>query len=155
MHLNRIEIIGNVGQDPEVRVRSSDGKKIVTFSVATSKRYKSADGETHEETQWHRVTAFPGTSEYVLACHTKKGSTVFCAGEMHYDKYTNQTTGQPQYSATIHLREFQMLSKPEKDVKCPYCENTFKPSDTKTPSQGQAAAQQEAPQNYHEDDLPF
>ena len=114
MHLNRIEIIGNVGQDPNIKNRQSDGKPIVTFSVATSKRYKTADGEQREDTQWHKVTAFPGTSEYVIACHTKKGSCVFCAGEMHYDSYMNQQTGQTQYYATIHLREFQMLSKPAK-----------------------------------------
>lgn len=116
MHLNRIEIIGNVGQDPNIKNRQSDGKPIVTFSVATSKRYKTADGEQREDTQWHKVTAFPGTSEYVIACHTKKGSCVFCAGEMHYDSYTNQQTGQTQYYATIHLREFQMLSKPAKNA---------------------------------------
>ena len=116
MHLNRIEIIGNVGQDPNIKNRQSDGKPIVTFSVATSKRYKTADGEQREDTQWHKVTAFPGTSEYVIACHTKKGSCVFCAGEMHYDSYMNQQTGQTQYYATIHLREFQMLSKPAKSA---------------------------------------
>ena len=112
MHLNRIEIIGNVGQDPNIRNRQTDGKSIVTFSVATSKKYKSADGSTKEEVQWHRVTAFPGTSEYVIACHTKKGCTLFCAGEMHYDSYTNQQTGLQQWTATIHLREFQMLRNP-------------------------------------------
>ena len=116
MHLNRIEIIGNVGQDPNIKNRQSDGKPIVTFSVATSKRYKTAEGEQREDTQWHKVTAFPGTSEYVIACHTKKGSCVFCAGEMHYDSYMNQQTGQTQYYATIHLREFQMLSKPAKSA---------------------------------------
>lgn len=137
MHLNRIEIIGNVGQDPNIKNRQSDGKPIVTFSVATSKRYKTADGEQREDTQWHKVTAFPGTSEYVIACHTKKGSCVYCAGEMHYDSYMNQQTGQTQYYATIHLREFQMLSKPAKS------------SENGTPETGNAQDQEQ------EEDLPF
>lgn len=138
MHLNRIEIIGNVGQDPNIKNRQSDGKPIVTFSVATSKRYKTADGEQREDTQWHKVTAFPGTSEYVIACHTKKGSCVFCAGEMHYDSYMNQQTSQTQYYATIHLREFQMLSKPAKTQE----ENNS------------STNEQQNPQNEDED-LPF
>ena len=137
MHLNRIEIIGNVGQDPNIKNRQSDGKPIVTFSVATSERYKTADGEQREDTQWHKVTAFPGTSEYVIACHTKKGSCVFCAGEMHYDSYMNQQTGQTQYYATIHLREFQMLSKPAKS------------SENGTQETGNAQDQEQ------EEDLPF
>ena len=137
MHLNRIEIIGNVGQDPNIKNRQSDGKPIVTFSVATSKRYKTADGEQREDTQWHKVTAFPGTSEYVIACHTKKGSCVFCAGEMHYDSYMNQQTGQTQYYATIHLREFQMLSKPTKSA------------ENGTPETGNAQDQEQ------DEDLPF
>ena len=137
MHLNRIEIIGNVGQDPNIKNRQSDGKPIVTFSVATSKRYKTSDGEQREDTQWHKVTAFPGTSEYVIACHTKKGSCVFCAGEMHYDSYMNQQTGQTQYYATIHLREFQMLSKPAKNA------------ENGTPETGNAQDQEQ------EEDLPF
>lgn len=137
MHLNRIEIIGNVGQDPNIKNRQSDGKPIVTFSVATPKRYKTADGEQRKDTQWHKVTAFPGTSEYVIACHTKKGSCVFCAGEMHYDSYMNQQTGQTQYYATIHLREFQMLSKPAKSA------------ENGTPETGNAQDQEQ------EEDLPF
>lgn len=81
--LNRIEIIGRLGKDPELKT-SSAGLAICKFSVATSERVKEKD-----VTQWHNVTVFGKVAE-ACAKFLFKGSQVFVDGRMDYHKYTGQ-----------------------------------------------------------------
>ena len=58
MSLNKVQLIGNVGQDPEIRA-TQDGREIANFSLATSERWKDKNtGERKDKTEWHNITAF-------------------------------------------------------------------------------------------------
>ena len=56
--LNKVMLIGNLGKDPEIRVSQASGKKVVSFSLATSRRYRDANGEQKEDTQWHNIVGW-------------------------------------------------------------------------------------------------
>ena len=73
-YLNKVMLIGNVGKDPETRVTPS-GRKRVTFSLATSKRYRDNNGETKEETQWNNVVGCGKLPDIIEQLGVKKGTT--------------------------------------------------------------------------------
>ena len=107
--VNRATILGNLGQDPEVRATPS-GVKVVTMSVATSEKWRDKNtGEQKERTEWHRVTVW-GTSEHdglagVAEKFLKKGSKVYLSGQIETRKWTDQQ-GIDRYSTEIVLRGF-------------------------------------------------
>lgn len=104
--MNKAQIIGNLGQDPEVRYAQS-GMAIVTMSVATTSRYKTATGDLKEETEWHRVKAFGKLAE-ICQKYLAKGSKVYCEGRIKTEKYTDKS-GIDRYSTSIVLSEMEML----------------------------------------------
>lgn len=87
-HLNRVTLFGNLGRDPEVRM-TQDGRKVVTFSLATNESWKAKDGSRHERTEWHRVVIFsPGladTAERLL----RKGACVYVEGKLRTRSWTD------------------------------------------------------------------
>jgi single-strand DNA-binding protein len=93
MHdLNRVQLIGHVGQDPEVRYTAT-GTARTTFSVATSTRWKDADGRVQEATEWSRCIAW-GTLAEVCAQYVTKGSRVYLAGRLHTRRWEDTETGE-------------------------------------------------------------
>lgn len=82
-YLNKYEVMGHLGRDPEVRYTQS-GKAVVSFSVATSKRY----GET-QYTTWHNIKAWGDLAEWVGA-NLSKGSLVYIIGEMTMNEWTTK-----------------------------------------------------------------
>ena len=80
MSLNRAQIIGNLGKDPEVRATGS-GKSVVNFSVATSSRWTDAAGQVQEKTEFHSVVVF-GKLADICAQYLKKGMKVFIEGRL-------------------------------------------------------------------------
>lgn len=107
--LNRIEIIGHVGGDPDVRV-VGDGS-VATFSVATSRQWKDRIGNKQERTEWHRVNAWNnarGGLADIAAMLLHKGSRVYIAGAMEYRKYVNKD-GFEVTSAEINANEIIAL----------------------------------------------
>lgn len=104
--LNRAELIGNLGSDPEVRT-TNNGSKVVTLSVATSESWKDkSTGEKVEKTEWHRVVIFGGVDSDGLAGvaeqYLKKGSKVYVEGQIKTRKWQDQS-GQDRYSTEIVL----------------------------------------------------
>lgn len=109
--LNRIDIIGNVGQDPDSKTLES-GTHLATFSVATSKTYKKQDGEKETVTQWHKVVAWRKIAE-IITKYVKKGNRIMVTGEMTYRSYENEA-GLKVYVAEIVASDILLLSgKPE------------------------------------------
>lgn len=107
---NQITIIGNVGQDPEVRYLPS-GDAVVNLSVATSERWKDKEGNPQEKTQWHRIKAFGKLAE-IMGQYLRKGSKVFIQGSMDYGSY--QKDGVTHYTADIKADTLKMLDgKPQ------------------------------------------
>lgn len=82
----KIQIIGNLGRDPEMRMTDS-GQSVTSFSVATTNQYTSKSGELVKETTWFRVSAW-GKQAEVCNTYLKKGSKVFVEGRLSSDKST-------------------------------------------------------------------
>lgn len=106
--LNKAQIIGRVGRDPEMRY-STTGEPIASFSVATSERYKDkATGNAVEKTEWHNVTAFKRLAD-IIGEYVKKGSLVYIEGKLNTRKWQDKD-GQDRYTTGIVANEMKMLS---------------------------------------------
>lgn len=106
--LNKIQIIGRMGKDPEVRYMPN-GDAVCNFSVATSeKRKDKATGEMKEETTWHRVSAW-GRQAEIVGEYLRKGSLVYVEGKMTARKYTDKD-GAEKESHEIRMQDMKMLS---------------------------------------------
>jgi single-strand DNA-binding protein len=106
--VNKIIVIGNLGRDPEMRY-TPNGQAVTSFSVASSRRYRTADGEQREETEWFNVSAFGRLSE-VCNQYLTRGQQVYVEGRLRGRSYTDRD-GQPRYSLDIMLSEMQMLGR--------------------------------------------
>ena len=108
MSLNRIQIIGHVGADPEVKTLNN-GTKVVTIRVATTEKWTDRDGTNHEETQWHTVTLWRRLAD-IVGKFVRKGSALYVEGKMVYRPWTDQS-GNKRISAEIEASDIQMLDK--------------------------------------------
>lgn len=105
--INKVILVGNLGNDPEVRY-SQGGSAITTISVATSESWKDKQtGEQQERTEWHRVKFFGRLAE-IAGEYLKKGRQVYIEGSLRTDKYTGKD-GIERYTTDIIANEMQML----------------------------------------------
>lgn len=105
--LNKVQIIGNLGRDPEIRYMPS-GDAIANIAVATS--YKTKDkntGEQKEYTEWHRISFFGRLAE-IVGQYLQKGSSVYVEGRLQTRKYTDKD-GIEKYATEIIAENMQML----------------------------------------------
>ena len=103
--LNKVILIGNLGNDPDVR-HTQSGKAIVNLSVATSESWKDKDtGERREKTEWHRVVIFSEGLAKVAQQYLKKGSKVYVEGQLQTRKWQDQS-GNDRYSTEVVLTGF-------------------------------------------------
>lgn len=109
--LNKAMIIGNLGQDPEVK-ELSNGNKMAKFSIATSEKWKDKAGEQQEKTEWHRVTVF-GASAANCAHYLFKGSKVYVEGKIETSQY--EKDGETRYSTGIIAQRVQFLDSKKVD----------------------------------------
>lgn len=110
--MNKAMIIGNLGNDPEIRY-TQDGIPVATFSVATTERWKDGEGNRQEHTDWHRVVAWRGLAE-VCGEHLSKGSKVFIEGKLRTRKWEDQN-GNTRYTTEIIARDLEMLGGRRQD----------------------------------------
>lgn len=104
--LNKVQIIGRVGKDPEVRY-ATNGDAIANFTVATSERYKDKQtGEAVEKTEWHNVSAFRRLGE-IVGEYVRKGSLIYIEGKIQTRKYDKD--GVTHYATGIVASEMKML----------------------------------------------
>ena len=112
--LNKVMLIGNVGDDPDVRTTSS-GTRFVKMSLATNQRWKDRSGEQQEKTEWHHLTVWgssTGGSSLldVFERYVKKGDLIYVEGSLEYSE--SETDGQKKYWTNIRVRQMQMLGSP-------------------------------------------
>ena len=105
--VNKAIIVGNLGQDPEVRYTAS-GTAVTNVSVATTDSWKDRQsGEQKERTEWHRVVMWNRLAE-IAAEYLKKGSQVYIEGQIRTKKYQDKD-GNDRWSTEIVARDMQML----------------------------------------------
>ena len=105
--VNRVIIIGNVGQDPDVRYGQS-GSAVTRISVATSESWKDKKtGQTQEHSEWHRVVFFGKLAE-IVGEYVRKGSKLYIEGSLRTQKWQDQQ-GNDRYTTEIVAKEMQML----------------------------------------------
>ncbi len=108
--VNKVQLIGHLGMDPEVRT-INEGRKMAKFSLATNENYKDAAGKMVENTQWHNLIAWGKTAELVEQL-CAKGKQVAVEGKLVNNSYTDKD-GNKRYSTDIHINEFKLLGKKE------------------------------------------
>jgi single-strand DNA-binding protein len=106
--LNRVQLIGRLGKDPESRF-TPNGKQVSHFSLAVSNRWKSAAGETKESTEWVNIEAWGRLGE-ICQQFLHKGSLVYLEGRLKTDKYEDKG-GETKYFTKVVALMMQMLDK--------------------------------------------
>jgi single-strand DNA-binding protein len=109
--LNRVQLIGRLGKDPESKYTPT-GKKVAHFSLAVSQRWKTA-GETKEYTEWVNIEAWGRLGE-VCQEYLKKGSLVYLEGRLKTEKYEDKE-GETRYFTKVVALLLQFLDKKDKD----------------------------------------
>ncbi len=143
MSINKVIIIGNLGQDPEIR-QTKDGKEIANFSLATSESWKDkSTGEKKEKTEWHKISIFSQGLVNIVKQYVKKGSKLYIEGALQTRKWTDDS-GVEKYSTEIVLKDYnstlQILNSIEKEV------------DKHSTEKGNGYAPEN---NYFNDEIPF
>ncbi len=105
--LNKVMLIGNLGRDPELRY-TADGTPVANFSIATSARWRNAEGEMQEQTEWHDVVAWRRLAE-IVGEYLKKGSQVFVEGKLKTRSWEGKD-GQKRYRTEVVVDNMMMLS---------------------------------------------
>lgn len=105
---NKVQLIGNVGNDPEIKTLDS-GRKLAHLSIATSEKYTNDKGEKVEQTEWHRVTAWGKTAE-IIEKYVVKGKEVAVEGKLTHRSYDDKN-GEKRYVTEVVVNEILLLSK--------------------------------------------
>ena len=104
---NRVQLIGNVGNDPEVRTLDS-GRKLAYLTIATHDKYTNDKGEKVEQTEWHRVTAWGKTAE-IIEKYVVKGKEVAIQGKLTHRSYDKN--GEKRFVTEVIVNEILLLSR--------------------------------------------
>ena len=103
--VNKVILLGNLGRDPEIRSMQS-GKKMASFSIATSKRWKDrSTQEQKENTSWHNIVVFNEGLVDVIEKYIKKGSKIYVEGELSTRKYQDKD-GNDKYTTEVVLQGY-------------------------------------------------
>ena len=115
MALNKVMLIGNVGNDPEIRYLDSNPQspqgntKVASFRLATTERYRDRNGETRENTEWHSIVAWRSNADLVEK-FVHRGSQIFIEGKIRTRQWTDQT-GNKRFTTEIQADNIQLLDK--------------------------------------------
>lgn len=107
-------LIGNAGKDPEVRylegnAQGGQGRKVATFTLATTERFRDRSGETRENTEWHNIVAW-GQPADIVERFVKKGTQLYIEGRLRTRSWTDQS-GAKRYTTEINVDNLQLLGR--------------------------------------------
>ncbi|MFS1879430.1 single-stranded DNA-binding protein [Vibrio splendidus] len=167
--INKVILVGNVGRDPEIK-SFANGESVASLSLATSETWRDKNtGENREKSEWHRVSVFGNTANFV-ANYVHKGSQLYIEGQLQTRKWQDQN-GQERYTTEVVVRwpngSLQRLGSANTDNSLnAQIENTVpslnsgsgqRPSFTREPRSTQYAPPSNTPDwsNMSDDDIPF
>lgn len=141
--VNKVIIVGNLGNDPETRFTTS-GAAVTNISIATSEKWKDKNtGQPQEKTEWHNITFFGKLAE-IAGEYLKKGSKVYVEGSLTTEKWQDKD-GNDRYTTKVKAREMQMLDSRGESTA------TSQAPQASAPKVTQVANNQDS----FEDDIPF
>ena len=105
--LNRVQLIGHLGKDPETRFTPT-GKKVCTFSLAVDRRWKTSDGERKQATDWFNIETWGRLGE-ICQQYLGKGRLVFVEGRLQTDRYEHE--GETRYFTKVIAGTMQILDR--------------------------------------------
>jgi single-strand DNA-binding protein len=115
--INKVILIGNIGTDLDTRTFSNNNK-VMSFSLATSEKWKGKDGQQQERTQWHKISIFNENLINVLDSYAGKGTKIYLEGKLQTRKYQD-SSGADRYVTEVVLERYngviQLLSKSSSD----------------------------------------
>ncbi len=145
MAVNKVILIGNVGNDPEVKYVEQD-VPVARFRLATTESYRAKNGEKVETTEWHNIVLWRGLAK-VVEQYVKKGSKLYIEGKITYRQYEQE--GVTKYFTEIVANNMTMLdSKGSRDGTTVSTEDSSRPT-------GQPSTSPEGDEPEGDDDLPF
>jgi len=109
--LNRVELIGYLGRDPETRFTPS-GSKVANFSLAVTSRWRGAEGEAKERTNWFNIEAWGRLGE-ICQEYLHKGSLVYLEGRLQTEQYEHE--GEKRYITKVVAQQLQMLDRKQEE----------------------------------------
>jgi single-strand DNA-binding protein len=112
--LNKVQLIGRVGKDPEIKHLES-GSSVANFTLATSEKYTNKKGEKVENTEWHSIVAWNKLAE-IIEKYIEKGDLIYIEGKLTYRKYEGKD-GETKYITEIKADGLEMLSGKSKQNK--------------------------------------
>lgn len=140
--LNKVQLIGNLGSDPEIRTLQS-GTKVATFSIATTESYINKNNEKVKNTTWHKIEVWDKLAD-VVQKYLKKGNPVYVEGKLLIEEYEDKN-GVKNRTAKIRVSELQMLGNANPSSNLSPTEN----------SEGKVVLPPAPPAAGQDDDLPF
>ena len=105
---NKVQLIGNLGQDPEI-INLESGKKLARFTLATNESYKNTNGEKIIDTQWHQIVAWGKTAD-IIEKYVVKGKEVAIDGKLTTRTWQDKD-GMKRYTTEVVCNELLMLGK--------------------------------------------
>jgi single-strand DNA-binding protein len=144
--INKVILIGNVGQDPEVKYMPN-GKAVANATLATSESWKGQDGQQQEKTEWHRLVFFGKLAE-IVGEYVKKGSKLYVEGKLQTRSW--EQDGVKRYTTEIVCNEMQML-----DSRSETGNGKTQNSGGKSSWEGQAQEANRPHDDFDNDSLPF
>src|SRR5215210_56827 len=105
--LNRVQLLGHLGADPELRILDN-GQTLATFSIATSRRWKDAAGQDQDETEWSRIAAWGKLAE-IAGQYLRKGSRVYLEGRLKTRSWEDAETAERRILTEVVVDELIML----------------------------------------------
>ncbi len=103
---NKVQLIGNLGNDPEI-ITMDSGKKLAKFNVATNESFKNSKGERETRTEWHRVVCFGKTAE-IVESYLTKGKEIAIEGKLTHNSWEDKE-GNKRYNTEVVCNELLML----------------------------------------------
>jgi single-strand DNA-binding protein len=105
---NTVQLIGNVGNDPEIKTFDG-GKKVANLTIATNDSYKNDKGEKVEQTEWHKVVAWGKTAE-IIEKYVTKGIQIALEGKLTHRSYDDKN-GEKRYVTEVVVNDILLLGK--------------------------------------------
>lgn len=107
--LNRVQLTGRLGKDPEVR-QTPQGNVVTQFTVASNRRWRTADGNEQTDTEWFNVVAWNKLGE-ICGDYLRKGSRVYIEGRLQTRSWDDQESGQKRYKTEVIANDMIMLDR--------------------------------------------